>query len=265
MTQQAKRNSTMPGAAMTDSDVARLAEGLANARQTGAALLNTPQVRPTSDADAYRIQDAVMARLGVRAGGWKVGAASPSALPNCAPIFADAIVPAASAVRGQTSTGVELEIAFTLTNGFAAGPTAPTRDQVEADIASAQIVLETCASRLTDGMQAPEHLRLADFGTNLGLVLGPKLPNWRDYNPKTLVATVEANAAVIAETNGGHTHPDLVGLLTWLVQHCVSQRGGIAAGSVVTTGSWMGIRWVETPVTIVGSLGGLGRIETRIS
>ena len=43
--------------------------------------------RPQSEADSYAIQDAVMRRLGERAGGWKVGY-SPEGGIFCAPIYA---------------------------------------------------------------------------------------------------------------------------------------------------------------------------------
>ena len=43
--------------------------------------------RPRSEADSYAIQDAVMRRLGERAGGWKVGY-SPGGGIFCAPIYA---------------------------------------------------------------------------------------------------------------------------------------------------------------------------------
>ncbi len=242
-----------------------LATALVAARKPGAPLLATPARIPLSNDDAYRVQDAVMAKLGTQAAGWKVGAASPAAEPNCAPIFAGLIHAATDPVPGVAATGVELEIAFQLATGFAFATQAPTRAAVEAAIGSAHIVLETCAARLASGMQAPELLRLADNGSNHGLVIGPEVRDWRSIDAKTLNARVESNGVVIADITGGHTHPDLIGLLTWLVGHCVTRRGGIPAGTIVTTGSWSSIRFAETPAVIRATLSGLGVLETRIS
>lgn len=249
-------------ASFSQSDIEKLAAGLVAARTKGAALVSTPTHCPATDDDAYRVQDAIVARLARTVTAWKVGAASAQSTPNGAPIFD--VFEAKAPVPSATSTGVELELAFRLSHSFPAGPTPPARDDVEAAIGSAHIVLETCASRLVEGMKAPAHLRLADFGTNLGLVIGPEVKAWRTINSSKLRARVTANGAAIADTTGGHTCPDLVGLLTWIVGHAVTTRSGILAGTWVTTGSWTGIQWVTTPSTIVGTFDGLGSIELAL-
>jgi 2-keto-4-pentenoate hydratase len=114
-------------------------------------------------------------------------------------------------------------------------------------------------------MRAPERLRLADCGTNLGLVIGPSVGDWRHLELPTLSAQVQANGQTIADLQAAHTAPDLVGLLTWLVGHVVTERGGMAAGTIVTTGSWSGIRWVTPPAAVVGTFKGVGTIEVAIN
>ena len=42
-------------------------------------------------------------------------------------------------------------------------------------------------------------------------------------------------------------------------------RGGIAAGTIVTTGSWMGIRWVDTPADVAGIFDGVGEIKAGLT
>lgn len=257
--------------ALTDAQVTRLADQLVDARTSGRALATAAAAGlPSSDAEAYRVQTAVMTKLGKRAAGWKVGAANPASEPNCAPIFdglihQDSVGAPSASSTGTAFTGVELEIAFTLARGFAAGTIKPSRGDVEAAIGAANIVLETCVSRIAEGMDAPALLRLADNGINQGLIIGPRVEDWRLINSTALVARVEADSHVIAETTGGHTSPDLIGLLTWLVGHCVTERGGIPAGTIVTTGSWMGIRFVTTPAQIRGAFPGLGKIDTTVS
>jgi 2-keto-4-pentenoate hydratase len=244
--------------------IERLATQLVDARTRNVSLKTAEAAGVVaSDADAYKVQMAVASKLGSRAKAWKVGAANATSTPNCAPIFD--VHPAAGPVPRADKTGVELEIAFTLAKGFPAAKTAPARADVEAAIGAAHIVLETCVARLAEGMDAPALLRLADNGINLGLVIGPRVDNWRSIDTSKLFARVEADGRVIAETTGGHTAPDIVGLLTWLVGHCVTERGGIEAGTIVTTGSWMGIRFVEGPAQIRGTFPGLGQIDTRLS
>ncbi len=250
---------------MTDlstPDVDALAASLFAARAKGGALVPTPARGPQTDDEAYRVQDFITARLAAKVQGWKVGAADPVSTPNGAPIFD---LYSAGPVPGRASTGVELEIAFKLAHGFPAGGAKPSRSEVEAAVASAHIALETCASRLVEGMAASAHLRLADFGTNLGLVIGPEVTGWRTIDAKALRAEITADGAVIADVTGGHTAPDLLGLLTWIVGHAVSKRGGMDADTIVTTGSWMGIKWVDTPARIIGTLHGLGSIDVQLT
>ena len=69
---------------MTDIDLA--ARTLLDARRSGIALPALPrEAQPQSLAEAYAIQDAQLRELGT-VGGWKVGAKSPEAQPNCAPL-----------------------------------------------------------------------------------------------------------------------------------------------------------------------------------
>lgn len=238
-----------------------LADDLFAARAPAGPLVPTPARGPQTDDEAYRVQDAITARLAAKVKAWKVGAADAVSTPNGAPIFD---LYEAGVVPGRASTGVELEIAFRLAKGFPAGGAKPSRSEVEAAIGSAHIALEACHSRLAEGMAAQAHLRLADFGTNLGLVLGPEVPGWRTLDAKTLRAEMTVDGVTIADVTGGHTAPDIVGLLTWIVGHAVSKRGGMEPGTVVTTGSWMGIRWVDTPATIVGKFHGLGSIAVQL-
>ncbi len=247
--------------ALPHPDVYALADSLYAARSAGAPLAPTPALSPATDDEAYRVQDAIIARLASKVKAWKVGASSPDATPNGAPIF-DLFD--AGQVPARASTGVELEIAFKLARGFPAGGAKPSRSDVEAAIGSIHIALETCASRLAEGMAAPAHLRLADFGTNLGLVIGPEIADWHAVDAKMLRASVSANGRTIADVTGGHTAPDLLGLLTWVVGHAVSKRGGMEAGTIVTTGSWTGIQWVDGPATIVGTFDGLGSVEVQL-
>lgn len=244
------------------TDIHALADALIAARKDRAALVPSSLALPRHDQDAYRVQQTVMQKLGAEAVAWKVGAPNAETTPNCAPIFA--LHHAGAPIRVEPSTGVEVEIAFKLAKGFEASRTKPTRAAVEADISSAHIAIEVCASRLKDQLKAPPLLQLADNGNNLGLIVSAATVDWRAIDPKTLVTHAVANGTTIAQTTAGHTTGDLVGLLTWLVGHCVTERGGIAAGSVVTTGSWMGIRWVDTPADVRAVFDGIGELVARL-
>jgi 2-keto-4-pentenoate hydratase len=251
--------------ALSAADVDRLATLIVAARRDRSQSVPSDiSAVPNSNEDGYRVQDAVVAKLGTPVAGWKVGAADASTEPACAPIFAGTIYETGQPIVAEPSTGVEVEIAFQMAKGFAAASSAPSKSDVEAAIGSAHVVLELCASRLSNGMKSAPLLQLADNTTNLGLIIGPRVDNWRDINSKTLVTKLIANGQVIADTTGGHSTGDILSLLVWQIGHCVTRRGGIPAGSVITTGSWMGIRWVPTPADVKGVFEGLGEISARL-
>src|ERR1051325_11839557 len=75
---------------MTPQQTDDAAAALVTAR-SGTPIAAIPDAaRPQSEADSYAIQDAVMRRLGERAGGWKVGY-SPEGGVFCAPIYASKV------------------------------------------------------------------------------------------------------------------------------------------------------------------------------
>ena len=71
-------------------DVEAFAARLIAARQSGDRIATLkPSEAPESAAEAYAVQDAILRRLGIGIAGWKVGAATPTALPQAGPILAD--------------------------------------------------------------------------------------------------------------------------------------------------------------------------------
>src|SRR3954452_1060626 len=104
---------------MTPEQIEQGAQALAAAR-TGTPIAGIPEaVRPQSEADSYAIQDAVMRRLGERAGGWKVGY-SPEGGIFCAPIYASKVhaSPASLPASGLHVIGIECEIGFRVNRDF---------------------------------------------------------------------------------------------------------------------------------------------------
>jgi 2-keto-4-pentenoate hydratase len=250
-------------------DALAFAETLIAARNKGGKLAPLPTVQPASAEDAYKVQDAVMAKLGPAAG-WKVGAGSPTSEPSCAPVLPGGIIELSSApLPVPAQTGIEVELAVRFAHGFAASTKAPTADDVYAAIGSVHVAMELCASRLAIGAKASPFTALADNGMNLGFVIGPKaeldVRTWGlEHGSRQIARAIVAGKTVI-ETTGGHTHQDLFTLLVWQVGHVVTRRGGLPAGSVIATGSWTGLHWTTTPVTVAGEFPGIGRMELALS
>ncbi len=256
-------------AAFYSADAEAFAAALLAARKPGAKRAATPIRVPETDADAYAIQDIVRAALGPSEG-WKVGAANPTSQPNCAPVLKGGIIDASRggiplSIPVPKCTGIEVEIAFRMAKAFPAAPTAPSAADVLAGIGSAHVAMELCAPRLADGMKAPPRALLADNGMNLGFLMGPEVKNWRAIDMHKQVAQAWVDNKAVVDLAAGHTHKDLAALLVWLVGHVVTMRGGLAAGSVVATGSWTGLHWVDAAANVAADFPGVGRLEARLT
>ncbi|MGH6816352.1 MAG: fumarylacetoacetate hydrolase family protein, partial [Hyphomicrobiaceae bacterium] len=186
--------------------------------------------------------------------GWKVGAKSPSDVPVCAPLVAGSIVGASkdAIAVGSEPIGIELEIAFRISRDFPVGAAEPSPAEILDAVGSAHIVVELCRSRLAEGTNAPPLWLLADRQMNHMLVLGSEIRGWRDAAFDRMSARLSVDGALVHDAVGGYAPETPLPLLIWLVRHAVRSRGGLPAGSVVTTGSWTGLRWIKPPILVQG-------------
>jgi len=231
------------------------------------ALLRAHRTRalpvPQGDADAYAVQRALAADLrwfGTRPAAWKVGSASRNATPSAAPI-PSAVVRASPATFGRGTFNrivIEGEIAFRL-----AAPLDAAAQDVSAAIGELVVTIEVVDPRYSDMDAAAPLLRLADQLLNGALVVGSGVP-WRgslDWGAQA--AIVRRNGTVVKETRGGHPLGDLVFLLRWLAQHAEAEGTPLAAGDLVTAGTWTGVYEAAPGESIDVEFPGIGHASAR--
>ncbi|HKU85949.1 MAG TPA: fumarylacetoacetate hydrolase family protein [Casimicrobiaceae bacterium] len=218
---------------------------------------------PHGDSDAYAVQRALAADLrwfGTRPAAWKVGSASRNATPSAAPI-ASAVVRASPATFGRGTFNriiIEGEIAFRL-----AAPLHAAAQDVSAAIGELVVTIEVVDPRYSDMDAAAPLSRLADQLLNGALVVGSSVP-WRgslDWGAQ--VAIVRRNGTVVKETRGGHPLGDLVFLLRWLAQHAEAEGTPLAAGDLVTAGTWTGVYDAAPGESIDVEFPGIGHASAR--
>jgi 2-keto-4-pentenoate hydratase len=244
---------------MIPDQIERAASALVAARK-GAAIASLPaDAMPRSEADSYQVQDAVLAKLGERIGGWKVGI-SPLGGHFAAPIYASTVhaSPASLPARGFKLIGIECEIGFRFNHGLPARPRPYTRQEVLA-AASLHPTIEVVDSRYQDFRSLDRLLVLADNFSNGGLVYGPAVANWDDIDLAHPPIEVTADGKHFADCTGLRAGTP-VDLLLAAVTHA-NGRGGIAAGTVITTGTHTGLVFTEPGVKIAADFGRLGRVE----
>ncbi|WP_167549729.1 fumarylacetoacetate hydrolase family protein [Ensifer aridi] len=182
-----------------------------------------------------------MAELAVPVSGWKV-----AALPDGEVIFAPILEsrlfksPASLPPSVYGLGGVECEVAFR----FAREPVSCngkfSREDIVEVIEGALVAIEVVNSRWTSAFSTPRNAMIADLLSNGGLVVGPVNANWRDIPFDMLSAKLNVNGNTACQTEGGNPQKDLIGLLTSLANELINQGIVLAAGTIVTTGSYTG-------------------------
>jgi 2-keto-4-pentenoate hydratase len=249
-----------------------LAQVLIQARQSNKTLDATPWLDALENAtEAYEVQDAVAAALGWLADGaapraWKSGGASRSATLTHAPL-PPAGVRTAPADFGDIhfhAPGIEAEIALRLGRDVtpdmaasldAAGATA----LVDAMAVSIEIV----DSRWQDLAATPALLRLADSQVHGALAIGEWKPfaavEWASQRCETTVGNAEP---VVRQ--GTHPLGDPAWLLPAWLRHLTRHGRTVPAGSIVTTGSWVGILPCRRGDQVTVAFDGIGALRLSV-
>ena len=224
------------------SDISYAVRTLLEARRSGIQVA-PPFVLPDRTA-VYAIQDGVAAATGPVAG-WKVGARTPTAEPNPAPLLAGALVPSPARFDGRAMhmIGIEIEISFHIVRDIAARTAPVGREEALDAVGDAFVGMEVVDTRLANFQQVDPEWLLADNQMNHALVVGDSIKDWRSLDWADLQVKLLIDGKPIVDQKGGLGAVDPVRPLAWMIDHAVQLRGGIRKGHVITTGSWTGLRY----------------------
>jgi 2-keto-4-pentenoate hydratase len=253
------------------SNTAAVAEAFAEARLTARPLEPLRDWGALDLAGAYRLQAALVERLGpVR--GWKISAVTPAqqkGLGLSGPIAGPLLAPwfKSSGSRFERAAFcaaplLECEYAFEIAKDLPPRATPYTRAEVEAAIGGVHVVLEICDSRLTAPMTPLQ--ALVDCFNNGGFVLGPKTADWRsvDYAGAPIALRKEGDGEPLATGNGKAVlDGDPVGTVVMMANLQPPVPGGLKAGDVVTTGSCNQPYAVNEDGEYIGDFGPLGSVR----
>ncbi len=256
-------------AAAVPHDLEPLRDALIDAHRRHATVAVAGLPVPRTDADAYAIQRAVAEAAGwfasSRPTAWKVGAASRDATPNAAPLRPGVVRPSpAKFAHGSFNRIlIEGEVAFRLREPLA--PEGPDigPSHVAAAVGELVVTMEIVDPRYRDMDAAGPALRLADQSLNGALVVGNGIPYREPVAWSSLVATVRCNGIVVKETRGGHPLGNPLFLLAWLAGHAAGQGHALAAGDLVTAGTWTGVVEAMPGQTIDVEFPAIGRASAR--
>lgn len=241
-------------------DIAKAVQQLLEARRSGVQV--APPFALPDRAAVYAIQDGVADATGP-VSGWKVGARTPTAEPNPAPLLAGALVKSPASFDGKAMhmIGVEIEISFHIARDIAERQTPVGRDEARAAVGDAFVGMEVVDTRLANFKQADPEWLLADNQMNHALVIGDGVPNWKSLDWADLQVRLSIDGKVEVDQRGGLGSVDPVRPLAWMIDHAVRLRGGIRKGQAITTGSWTGLRYYPPGTKARGEFVGLGAVE----
>lgn len=227
-------------------------------------------LRPRNATEAYAVQDAVVRERGEIAG-WKVGAASPEALPARAALTSDSIwieragLPVHLSAAGFAVMGVEAELVYEMGADLPARATRYTAAEVLAAVVSVRAAIEVCDTRFAAWAQQGEWSRLADQACHGALLVGTGLTGVGAVQPLKQGVALSVNGAVaVAHAGWGNPAGDPVRLLVWLANEGVLSLGGLRAGHWVTTGACTGTVLVAPGTQVVADFPGLGRAALHL-
>ena len=221
-------------------------------------------------ASAYAVQDAVAQQMDWFTDGsprhWKSGGPSRAAVLTHAALPPEGVwaSPADARAWPFRLRGIEAEIALRLACDVdPARASAIDADQAGELIDAMCVSIEIVDSRWTEGLDAPAMAKLADLQSHGGLVLGSWVPfATRDWSAQECRVRIGGQPPV--ERRGSHAMGDpLFSLPAWL-RHATRSGGSVAQGTVVTTGTWVGILHAAAGDLVTAEFPGIGSASVQM-
>lgn len=204
--------------------------------ETGAKLDALPEgLAPTTEAEAYAIQDAVLGDAEVAA--WKLAAIKPVAELQASPIPRDMIYDALPA--HILTPEIEVEIAIRIDADLPPRASDYARTEVLAALGPAHAAFEVICSRFADRKGAAKLSALADRASGAGIAIGSGIADWQSLDFTALDVSLEGRGMNV-HTAGFATVAQTVDALVWLANHASRRGMGLRAGQFVITGARIG-------------------------
>ena len=248
------------------TQIQELAARLLQARRTHTPIDpgSVASCKPANADEAYLVQRLVLDELGGCAG-YKIGAGSPTAVPQCAPLPATKVFGAAAGIRRDdyTRIGLELEIAFSFAQDVDHALSEQADEVIDA-VDTMSVVVEVVDSRFDSWPNVDPLLQLADLQNNGALVIGDSRPYDRTFDFSAPHVSFYCGNHSIYEGAARHPAGDPRRLIAWLVARTLETGHSIPARTMLTTGSYTPLYLATGPGVVRGTIEGFGKIEFEI-
>ncbi len=265
--------------ALDSREIESIVADLLEARTTRQPLsLPADFARRCSLEQAGEIATLHVARLlelgGGTVAGAKLGATNPELMarlglskPFSGPLLSTGLLPSPARVeRGDYLLCViEAEIAVRFARPVAAAAGTPSREELTGAIGEIFPVIEIADSRLAGFPAQPPAAITADLGFSGSLVTGAPVADWRGIDLAQATATLSVNGEEVRQGAGSAVlgHP-FDALAQYVAERAEAGRG-VAAGEIVSTGTWTAPYLGQPGDRIVADFGPLGRVELELA
>jgi 2-keto-4-pentenoate hydratase len=239
----------------------RAAERLLDARLNRQWVSDLPEEWiPQTVEDSFAIQKCVADRMGPVAG-FKAG------VDRASPIFASVahMSPAQVPSFALRLFGVEMEFGFSFSRDLPPRAAPYTESEVIDAVGAVHAAIEIVESRFIDLDGVDELTKLADNGSNGGVVIGPPYAEWRSLDLTQVPVHLLIDGVEAGRSVGGVRGKRSVPNLLWLVNNYAPRYGGIRRGQIAITGSFTGIATAHAGATIVADLDVIGRASLEFT
>jgi 2-keto-4-pentenoate hydratase len=226
--------------------------------------------RPSTVAEGYAVQAAIMRLWGEPIAGWKVGAVTKAVremfaidYPFLGPVFRGTVLqsPAAPVASAYQHRMIEAEFSFLLGRDLPARADPYTIEEVIGACAAVVPSIELVSPRfpriLTDAIATV----IADCGINGGEVLGEPVTGWTASDLASQRVRLTVNGRIVAEGSGADVLGNPIYVLEWLANEMSRRGSGLLAGQFVSTGTCTGIVTLEVGERAIADFGDFGQVE----
>lgn len=238
---------------------------LVEARRSGTPLVNLPQhLQPSSQEEAHRIQDAVIAHYG-SAGGWKIFAGNEPE-PFLSPVPASLIVDQGLRLpkSALSIVLVELEIALVLSQDLPASGAPYTAASVRSAVASLHPLIELITFSWTDRSQVTRLSQLGDLQNSAGFVVGDARADWHNFDTGNAACRLLVDGVERASESSGASLDTILNTLALLANHASHRGMPLQKGQVVSTGARL-TATTGPSQDVRGEIDGLGSVYVWLS
>ena len=235
----------------------------------------TPDHRPSTRSEGYRVQAALAELTGDRGIGWKIAATSIAGQkhirvsgPLAGRLFESRLQAdgASISIGSNIMKVAEAEFAFRMGRDLPPRGTPYTVDEVLVASAALYPAIEIPDSRYHDFSSAGEAQLIADFACACWLILGARAPeSWRSTDLAVHKVSAWSDGQKVADGIGSNALGDPRIALAWIANELSREGMGLQADDIVITGTCLAPVPISAGQHFVADFGTLSKVSVHLT